>query len=340
MAIFFIWRVWCNTEGAYHRVVSSSAPTQCPVDPADTIDPLRSVILEELGAGGGGTSTEVSLVTDKETPFVRIHESSWTTLGEMFYPGTDVWTPSVARAIMGREGSGSETGDFCAGGGVKPASLMLEYTGEDCSASANSQPSSKWSCIGDPAMASPVRIVVSNKSTWNDSNAKVWHDAVVPLNGLFLAAASNAGENHLKSNTYVHILSSPGDSVLQTVEFHTSCSQPLFANDQFGSIIVRSFVADMGSGGSNGGGSSGPGTNGPASRYKFRLYDLMSGTTLAEIPDGGGVLSLNSLEEIFEARQFMNLPATQTIIEIQAHKNAVVSSGDDDGRLFHVTLEE
>ncbi len=339
MAIFFIWRVWCNTEGAYHRVVSSLAPTQCPVDPADTIDPTRSVILEELGAGGGGTSVEVSLVTDKETPFVRIHESSWTTLGEIFYPGTDVWTPSVARVIMGREGSGSETGDFCAGGGVKPASLMLEYTGEGCLASANSQPSDKWSCAGDPAMASSVRIVVNNKSIWNQSQAKVWHDAVVPLNGLFLAAASNAGESKLKGSTWVHILSSPGDSVLQTVNFHTSCSQPLFANDQFGSVIVRSFVAEQNSGGS-GGDSTGPGTNGPASRYRFRLFDLMNGNILAQIPDDGGEITLNVLEEIFEARQFTNLPMTQTIIEIQAHKNAVVASGDDDGRLFHVALQE
>jgi len=333
----FIWRVWCNTEGKYHRVNSIVAPTQCPVNPTDTLDPLKSVILEELGAGGGGSRIEVSLTTDEDIPFARIHESSWSTLGEIIYPGTDAWTPSVSKAIMGRDGSGSESGDFCSGGGVKPASLMLEYTGEDCAASANTQPSDKWSCSGDPLLSASVRIVVNNKSTWNNSSAKVWHDATVALNGLFLAAGSNAGQSKLGSNTWVHILSIPGDTVLQTVKFHTSCSQPLFANDQFGGIIVRSFIAD--SSGSNGGDSTGPGTNGPASRYRYRLYDLTNGNVIAQIPDGGGDLSLNVLEEIFEATQFSNLSATQAVIEIQAHKNAV-ANGDDDGRLYHVTLEE
>ena len=35
----------------------------------------------------------------------------------------------------------------------------------------------------------------------------------------------------------------PG-TLLQTVEFHTSCSQPLFVEDQFGSVKVVSFVQE------------------------------------------------------------------------------------------------
>ena len=50
--------------------------------------------------------------------------------------------------------------------------------------------------------------------------------------------AGNAGEDRMKSNTYVHIYD-PANNWLQTVRFHTSCSQPLFPGDQFGSLILQ-----------------------------------------------------------------------------------------------------
>jgi hypothetical protein len=41
----------------------------------------------------------------------------------------------------------------------------------------------------------------------------------------------------------VHILDEQGQT-LQTVKFHTSCSQPLNVGDQFGSLLLDDFVAE------------------------------------------------------------------------------------------------
>ena len=50
-----------------------------------------------------------------------------------------------------------------------------------------------------------------------------------------------AGEKKLKAVTYVSIFDRD-DHLLQTVEFHTSCSQPLSEGDQFGSLVLGGFV--------------------------------------------------------------------------------------------------
>ncbi len=45
----------------------------------------------------------------------------------------------------------------------------------------------------------------------------------------------------MKGSTWVHILDA-SDVVLQSVKFHTSCSQPLCRGDQFGSVVPTGFV--------------------------------------------------------------------------------------------------
>jgi len=82
-----------------------------------------------------------------------------------------------------------------------------------------------------------VRILAGDKANPDDRKAKVWFDGTVALNDTFIMDAANAGEDKFKANTYVHVFDMNGN-LLQQVQFHTSCSQPLEEQDQFGSLIL------------------------------------------------------------------------------------------------------
>ena len=75
-------------------------------------------------------------------------------------------------------------------------------------------------------------------------DCKEFFDGTVALNTTFVADSANAGAGRLSSNTFVHIYDLSGN-LLQTVGFHTSCSQPLFTGDQFGSILLTDFTVQV-----------------------------------------------------------------------------------------------
>ena len=135
-----------------------------------------------------------------------------------------------------------ESVDSCASG--KPQVLGMRYTGDDCSASNNPQ-GGKHKCEGDPDDASPVFIRASDKPNPNDPRAKVWFEGTVNIDDLFEIDATVLGQSRLKSDTCVHIFASDLKvNLLQMVKFHTSCSKPLNVGDQFGSLVLETFVAE------------------------------------------------------------------------------------------------
>ncbi len=131
-------------------------------------------------------------------------------------------------------------GDCCSdaeGDGIKPAVLRVQYTGADCGSSSHSQSDDKFSCEGDPMGDEDVYILVTDKSDPHDDRAKVWFSGAVALGEVFDISSFNAGRDQLKSKTFVYVYSNElCDVLLQSIEFHTSCSQPLFSGDTFGSI--------------------------------------------------------------------------------------------------------
>jgi len=122
--------------------------------------------------------------------------------------------------------------------GYKPQRLEMLYTGEDCTASENAQDPEKTLCEGDPAFESEVFIRVSDKEKPDDPKAKVWFEGEVDIDETFDIDAANADEDTLKANTWVFIYDDD-DELLQKINFHTSCSQPLSIGDQFGSLILE-----------------------------------------------------------------------------------------------------
>ncbi|MBW7991525.1 MAG: hypothetical protein FVQ84_16150 [Planctomycetes bacterium] len=130
----------------------------------------------------------------------------------------------------------------------KPQGLTMQYTGEDCSASSHSQDPTKVVCGGDPALAATVYIIAADKKNVADlGNAKtrIWFVGAVNLNETFYIDAAAEGLSRLRSETAVFIFdNSINNNLLQSVRFHTSCSQPLNVGDQFGSLILKEFVPE------------------------------------------------------------------------------------------------
>ncbi|MCI0796814.1 MAG: hypothetical protein J4N99_08345, partial [Chloroflexi bacterium] len=126
----------------------------------------------------------------------------------------------------------------------KPVTLTMMYTGDQFPTS-HTQDAGKVD-ITPNTNASPVHIIATNKSDPNDSKAKTWFEGAVPLNGTFDISAALANKDRLSSNTYVLVFTEDGSTLLQSIKFHTSCSQPLNLGDQFGSALLVGFVGENG----------------------------------------------------------------------------------------------
>ena len=131
--------------------------------------------------------------------------------------------------------------DCCENG--KPVVLFMQYTGEDCSATSNTQDEGKVSCEGDPAFAPTVFVRATDKEDPFDTGGRIYFEGDVDLNATFAIDATVAGEDKLSSNTFVHVFDLAGN-LLQTIEFHTSCSQDLFTGDQFGSVLLVGCIGE------------------------------------------------------------------------------------------------
>jgi len=127
-------------------------------------------------------------------------------------------------------------GDCCANG--KPVRLTMQYTGDDCSATQHGQNPDKVSCDDFGALGGTVFIRASDKEDPNAGDAKVWFEGDVNLDDEYVIDAEAAGESKLKAKTYLHLYDMEGGTLLQQVEFHTSCSQPLFLGNQFGASLL------------------------------------------------------------------------------------------------------
>ncbi|MBI5916146.1 MAG: hypothetical protein HY842_12290 [Bacteroidetes bacterium] len=121
--------------------------------------------------------------------------------------------------------------------GSKPKSLVLLYNGLPCSASVTCQAADKWSCEGvGPNNAASVYITASKNS---DGSGGTYFAGTVTLNSEFTANSASGGSSTFPSNTYFRILSSQSGTLLQLIKIHTSCSTPLVAGDQFGSLRLQ-----------------------------------------------------------------------------------------------------
>ena len=125
-----------------------------------------------------------------------------------------------------------------------PSSLVLRYTGGDCSSSFNIQPNTLFSCSdGQEATANASFIVASGL----DDEEAVYFSGIVGLGDDFAFEV----ESLLAENTNILIYDPVGSTdpaeiietgiLLQNVTFHTSCDNFLFLKDRFGAVQLIEF---------------------------------------------------------------------------------------------------
>jgi hypothetical protein len=108
---------------------------------------------------------------------------------------------------------------------------------------SHTQDDDKVNCSGDPARTSPVFIRVTDEEDADDTRGRMYFEGTLALGDTFLASAEAAGDDRFRSRTYTQVFAADGE-LLQSVEFHTSCSQPLEVGNQLGSIAVSEFFAE------------------------------------------------------------------------------------------------
>ncbi|RMH01730.1 MAG: hypothetical protein D6702_10645 [Planctomycetota bacterium] len=177
------------------------------------------------GASKLGSETVVEILDLQGSLLQEVHFH--TSCSQPLFPGDSFGGVT----LVSFEPEGGNSRDYCDHGG-KPKILEMVYRGSDCSATRHGQASGKVSCAGDPAKADPVWIVA------HDGHGKTWFAGEVGLNTLFSIDAGTAGEEHLGKETTVEIYDQAGGTLLQTVSFHTSCSQPLQQGDRFGALSL------------------------------------------------------------------------------------------------------
>jgi len=144
-----------------------------------------------------------------------------------------------ALEFWGCEVNPPENNDKCCGEGVKvkPTQLTFCYTGDDCDATKNTQKDD--SCTdknGGPNKDDDVLICVTDK---NDNDM---FSEVVAVDGEFTITGTKTdkdGRPKFEGNTYITVKSADGKTVLQEITIHTSCSQDLIVDDQFGSLVFK-----------------------------------------------------------------------------------------------------
>jgi hypothetical protein len=205
--------------------------------------PIRPNVVEVTVGGGPATSyfnllgsndgeewdslmLDVAIPAGATSLSVRLLSKDMTGTGEL--PASLVWV-GASFALPPAQGT-----CCCALG--KPQVLTMKYTGEGPGASNHAQAAGKVVVVGDPKFAGPVRILALDKEIGQLKKAHVWFDGTVALNGTFGIDATHAGKDQLTTNTFVYIYN--GGELLQSVQFHTSCSQPLRIGDQFGSLLL------------------------------------------------------------------------------------------------------
>ncbi|MCH9039804.1 MAG: hypothetical protein IIC23_10480 [Chloroflexi bacterium] len=164
----------------------------------------------------------------------------WTT-GAMRIP-LDVGNPAIDIEKFTLVQAASVDGDACDTVG-KPIILTMMYTG-DGNPTSHTQDPSKAVITGSIFNTDPVHIIATDKRDPSSSKAKVWFDGPVALGGTFDIDATSFGRSRLSSNTYVYVFN--GGTLLQSIKFHTSCSQPLNLGDQFGSVLLVGYLGRNG----------------------------------------------------------------------------------------------
>jgi hypothetical protein len=144
-------------------------------------------------------------------------------------------------------------GDLCDVYG-NPQVLVFELTGESLTGTdGNAQDPGKVVLNPDPSLAlsGDVWVVASNKDLSTDSPDRLYFRGPVTVGDLFTVDSTLAGENKLSNPLFINIYDADpaaGGTIIQTIEIHTSCSQPIQLGDTYGPVELFGYYDENGNG--------------------------------------------------------------------------------------------
>lgn len=158
----------------------------------------------------------------------------------MSFSDLDILQPSLQPNAVTLSGLECGVGIRCE---ERPTQMIMRYTGGQCSESINVQSQDLFYCgdygIRNSPIDDTVHIVVKDIRGRNIT----YFDNRVSLGQKFLI--KDVEGNQVRANMNVTIFSQGNvstRSLLQTLIFHTSCSQNLFSNDTFGGVQILGFT--------------------------------------------------------------------------------------------------
>jgi hypothetical protein len=135
--------------------------------------------------------------------------------------------------------------DLC-DGDQKVATLTMLFTQGGCAATNHSQEPGSVTCQelnGGVSGTDPVYIVAGNQGRLNHPNFEQYFAGEVNVGEEFVIDPPPRRRRDIGSNTTIFIFSdSSRTTLLERVTFHTSCSQPLFVGDEYGSSMLVDYT--------------------------------------------------------------------------------------------------
>ena len=134
----------------------------------------------------------------------------------------------------------------------KPVELTMKYTGGGADATDTIQPPGKYAVTDEPGFE-PYEAIVDIVATSSSNLAcaspgNTFFSGEVALGDEFVLDVDNAACLDLfKSNTYIYIMDTDAN-LLQTVQYHTSCSAPIQLGDVVGGVEINGFFGTSGIG--------------------------------------------------------------------------------------------
>ncbi|MBI3157524.1 MAG: hypothetical protein HYZ20_19260, partial [Burkholderiales bacterium] len=95
-------------------------------------------------------------------------------------------------------------------------------------------------------------VIVTDNASASATGARVYFAGLVDVHAEFTAAAANGGQTTFGANTYLHFFddavggSTVGSGLLQSVSYHTSCSQVINLGDVTGNATLVGYVGENG----------------------------------------------------------------------------------------------
>lgn len=154
-------------------------------------------------------------------------------------------------------------GPICETAG-KPLEMTFTYTGGGPRTASNQQ-GSKFSVTGQADDDSSAFIVVTDRKF----DPKKGFDELLEKGDVYFqgtvtqgeAFTATSGGEKFSSNTYFYVFDEEGGALLQTSQYHTSCSAPINLGDNLGGMILTEYVGQDGRGTLGGGSGGAPGPN-------------------------------------------------------------------------------